>query len=427
MKIRLLTTLTAALLAITVWANGTEIDGIYYEFDSSTMTASVTYTGKFEYSVSTINPTSTAYTGDITIPNSVTDPFDGTTYSVTSIGARAFYYCYGLTSITIPESVTCIEDFAFKNCSGLTSVTIGNSVSSIGYYAFEDCTGLTSVTIGNSVTTIGSGAFAGCTGLTSVTIGISVTQIGSSAFLGCSGLTSITIPASVTTIGNDAFFNCYGLTGITIPSSVTSIGSTAFGRCTGLTNIKVVAGNTTYDSRDNCNAIIETESNTLIAGCMSTIIPASVTSIEDYAFYSCTGLTSITIPNSVTSIGSYVFNECTSLKDVYALHSDPDAYNCSTDACFRYTATLHVPAGCKEAYASTAPWSYFDNIMEDAEDVENKGDLNGDGAVNVGDVTTLVNMILGKAEKSDAADLNGDGAVNVGDVTTLVNMILGKQ
>ena len=97
MKIRLLTTLTAALLAINVWANGTEIDGIYYELDSSTMTASVTYTGKFEYSVSTINPTSTAYTGDITIPA-----------SVTSIEDYASYSCYGLTSITFPNSVTSI-------------------------------------------------------------------------------------------------------------------------------------------------------------------------------------------------------------------------------------------------------------------------------------------------------------------------------
>ncbi|MBR1446091.1 MAG: leucine-rich repeat protein [Alloprevotella sp.] len=97
MKIRLLTTLTAALLAINVWDNGTEIDGIYYELDSSTMTASVTYTGKFEYSVSTINPTSTAYTGDITIPA-----------SVTSIEDYASYSCYGLTSITFPNSVTSI-------------------------------------------------------------------------------------------------------------------------------------------------------------------------------------------------------------------------------------------------------------------------------------------------------------------------------
>ena len=135
----------------------------------------------------------------------------------------------------------------------------------------------------------------------------SVTSIGYSAFEDCSGLTSVTIPNSVTSIGGSAFRGCLGLTSVTIPNSVTSIVGSAFSGCSSLTTIEVESGNTKYDSRDNCNAIIETNTNTLISGCMNTVIPNSVTSIGSYAFYGCSGLTSVTIPNSVTSIGQSAF------------------------------------------------------------------------------------------------------------------------
>ena len=127
------------------------------------------------------------------------------------IGNRAFYYCTGLTSVTIGNSVTSIGNYAFYDCSGLTSITIPNSVTSIGYEAFYGCRGLTGITIPNSVTSIESGAFSGCTGLTSITIPNSVTRIGDGAFERCTGLTSITIPNSVTSIGSSAFSGCSGL------------------------------------------------------------------------------------------------------------------------------------------------------------------------------------------------------------------------
>ena len=273
--------------------------------------------------------------------------------SVTNIGDNAFYECSGLTSITIPNSVTSIGNNAFAYCSGLTSVAIGNSVMRIGDNAFRECCGLTSVTIGNSVISIGNSAFIRCNGLTSITIAESVTSIGGNAFGGCSGLTSVhitdleawckiafydvdsnplyyahhlfmndeeikdlVIPNYVRNIGNIAFIGCSGLTSITIPNSVTSIGSCAFEDCSGLTSIIVSSGNTKYDSRDNCNAIIETSSNTMIAGCKNTIIPSSVTSIGNSAFYGCNELTSITIPNSVTSIGNNAFAYCSGLTSV---------------------------------------------------------------------------------------------------------------
>ena len=146
---------------------------------------------------------SSAATGDITIPN-----------SVTSIGGWAFSNSSGLTSVTIPNSVTSIREYAFAGCSGLTSVTIPNSVTSIGEGAFAECTDLTFITIPNSVTSIGNYAFSWCTGLTSITIPNSVTSIGEWAFSGCTGLTSITIPNSVTSIGNYAFYFCKSLSSI---------------------------------------------------------------------------------------------------------------------------------------------------------------------------------------------------------------------
>ena len=265
----------------------------------------------------------------VTIPN-----------SVTSIGNEAFYGCSGLSSLTIPNSVTSIGNKAFFECRGLESLTIGSSVTSIGNEAFKRCSGLASLTIPSSVTSIGNEAFFECKGLASLTIGNSVTSIGESAFSGCSGLTTVifnaekctqmgtntnpvfktctklstlTIGKSVTTIPSYAFSGCSGLTSLTIPGSVTFIGESAFSGCSGLTSIVVDEGNTKYDSRNNCNATIETASNALILGCKSAIIPNSVTSIGDSAFSGCSGLSSLTIPNSVTSIGNSAFGGCSGL------------------------------------------------------------------------------------------------------------------
>ena len=281
--------------------------------------------------------------------------------------------------ITFDGDVRKIGDDAFIAQDRLASITLPNSVKSIGREAFASCTSLTSIIMSKNITTIEREAFEECSSLTSISIPNGVTQIEFETFKDCSSLTSVTIPNSVISVGGSSFYNCTSLTSVNIPNSVTSIYGTTFYGCVSLKSIVVEQGNPIYDSRENCNAIIETETNKLISGCNNTSIPSSVTSISQQAFIGRTSLTSILVPNSVTSIEFLAFANCTSLASIAIGSGVTDIatkafFGCTSLSTVDITATIppqiynetftncssnlkiYVPAGSLETYKTTEYW-----------------------------------------------------------------------
>ena len=382
--------------------------------------------------------------------------------NIASIGHSAFESCTGITSVSIPSSLTTLPNYLFEFCSELASVALPNNMTEIGTGAFYGCVKLASLEIPSSVTTIGNSAFQNCSSLTAIFIPKNVKSIGEGilngcsnissivvdsentvfdsrdncnailrtndlmagcsktvipngittikkqAFRGCTSLTTINFPSSLNMIESFALYGCSGLTELYIPSTLTNMQNRAIENCGNLNSIIVEEGNPTFDSRENCNALIRTANNALVLGCYITTIPNTVTEIRSNAFYNCSRLTSIDIPTSVTTIGGAVFQgsgltsvfipnsittlpyevfrECPNLKTV-TLSASVESINAwtfrdcpaltdvlilsetapTTDNSFEYTnlgnVTLHVPASSIDTYKSLEPWRSFKEIV----------------------------------------------------------------
>ncbi len=430
--------------------------------------------------------------------------------SVESIGERAFFCCEKLETISIPDSVKTIGDCAFDTCIVLNSVELGNCVESIGDWAFSGCISLESFTIPASVTSIGIGVLSFCENLAEISVSDgnsvfddrndcnvivetdtntlvvgccetvipqTVTYIGDYAFYGCEDCESISIPDSIIGIGNMAFCYCENLLSVTIGDSVASIGEDVFSYCTNLSSINVSENNSVYDSRNSCNAIIETATNELVIGCYNTTIPSTVTSIGYCAFFGCRKLESITIPDSVISIGTSAFNQCSNLVSVVISDSVESIEDCAFLGC-NNLSSVNFPNSvksiggyaffdCEKLLSVTVPHTvdfideyafgyiterekvrgfkiygydnteaeryanYYKNWFEfvslgevptEKPDVA-LGDVDLDGSITVADVSVIQRYLAQIVELSDAslnvADTDKDGSITIADASRI--------
>lgn len=349
------TLLTAALLSlcISVSAYDFTVDDLYYNIVSlEDLTCEITYGDKVDEYHGT-------YSGDIVIPETVT--YNNKTLTVVKIGEKAFSYCSGLSSVTIPQTVTSIEERAFFACPSITKIIIPNSVTYIGDSTFFGCGSLSEIVfedgneilewednskyicgifngcpmdslyigrnfkdisynnyelfegssvkkikVGNTVTKIDNSSFSECKELTEISLGNSITEIGFEAFWCCENLTNISLGNSVKTIGERAFSYCEKLTEVSIPNSVTNIARQAFIGCTNLAEISwgnsvIEIGNQAFNDCKNLTEIS---------------IPNSVITIGSGVFIGCGNLGRVSIGNSVTTIGSNAFNNCGKLTEI---------------------------------------------------------------------------------------------------------------
>ncbi|MBO4814042.1 MAG: leucine-rich repeat protein [Muribaculaceae bacterium] len=411
--------------------------GYQYNFDGPP-----TYNG--DTTQLTLEGSNKTFQGVFTIPESIAG------YPVTQIGGGCGGSCQ-LSGLVIPNSITYWLFEVFSSCPNLTSVVLGDNITRLEE-CFQACPNLHSITFGenfnlafSSFTDSYSGSSQNFNAATDITWNAINGKVEEKYF---PNLQTLTLGQKVQVLPND-FMQATQITSLAIPASVKTIGEGAFVGSNKLESITVASGNTKFDSRNNCNALISTSTNELLLGCVNTVIPSTVVAIGDKAFWK-NPLTEVTLPESVTKIGNYAFADCRNLKQVqlnegltsigfrafyycdkieeivlpqsvseysghgfYGCTSLKRIYVCNPRPVPIYddmflgvdmdTCVLYVPKGSLATYWAATGWNEFKNIVEfDPAGGENpeplKGDVNGDGKVNVSDVTALINIILGVHE-----------------------------
>jgi len=337
-------------------------------------------------------------------------------YNVYGIGNYAFGYFSGLTSVTISDNVTNIGDCAFSGCKGLTSVVISNSVTTIGKSVFSGCSSLTSLTMGNKVTTIGENAFSGCSSLSSLVLPNNLSTIEKSAFAGCSSLTSLTMGNKVTTIGENAFSGCSSLSSLVIPNSVKTIGAKAFFGGASLTSL--IIGN--YIRNINSQAFADCEKLTEVF-CYAETVPSTYSDAFNNSY-----IEYATLHVPAASLEAYkAATPWSGFKNIVPIDGEtPIVEKCATP-------TITYANGKVRFACETEGVEYVPTVTCSPNQLQNGNEL----AIG-GTFTVSVYAVKEGYENSDTAtmtinmsqmgDLNADGQISIADVTSLVNVILGK-
>lgn len=315
--------------------------------------------------------------------------------TVNSIGSYAFYHCNSLKTVNIEDLESwCKVNFGVYSgetyanplhlgsslyVSGKlqTDIIIPTSIEQINYLAFYGCGSIESVSFHDKVKEIGRQSFSSCPNLKEVHFFEGLKKINASAFSNDSAIASVIFPQSLLEIGPKAFYGCTSLENVNIPKEVKILGSeydytcgyNVFAGCNRLKSIIVEEGNSVFDSRSNCNAIIETKNNKIITGCVGTTIPNDITEIGNYAFLDISDLHYLSIPSNIKRLGNSSFRNC-DLKAVWSYIENPyqiyDVFGYSdTNGNHRNTtATLYVPTGTKAKYEQLRDWCYFPIIEE---------------------------------------------------------------
>ncbi|MDD5924514.1 MAG: leucine-rich repeat protein [Clostridia bacterium] len=313
---------------------------------------------------------------------------------ITDIAAQAFGGCSNIETLTIADTVTTVGSGAFGGCTGLVSVDMGNGVTTLSDSLFGGCQKLVSFVIGDGLTALPNAMFGGCTSLKTVTLGNNIKTIGDNNFGGCSSLESFVIPDSVTSIGTNNFSGCNSLTSLTIGSGLQSIGDKLAGGAK-LTSITISPQNTSFVLEDNL--LLTADGKELIKATVqstgtipdtvetirgyafeytnvtSVVIPSSVKSIGEDAFYYSDKLTSVVISDGVTTIGDGAFYGCSNLTSVEI----PSSVTSIASNAFSYCSSDLVISGEPGSYAESYCNSKGITFESSTSEVKASGDYNG--------------------------------------------------
>ena len=381
------------LLPMMAMADAVKINGIYYNLIEKAKEAEVTH-GNWSTTSSTLNDG--RYSGSIEIPSTI--EYEGTTYTVTSVGYEAFASCDQLELVVLPNSINSIGNRAFSFCKKLYSINLGSNLSVIGQFSFSNCESLTSIRIPGSVNTIDVCAFYNCFNLVSAEICDGVQYIGQESFENCTSLTSISIPNSVVAIQGFAFNGCSALLKAMIGSGIKLIRSQAFAKCAVLTDVYCYAENAPTTASD---AFQNSYPNYITLHVPAASVDLyketepwknfkSIVGLEDPATEKCSTPTIQVVDGKLKFVCE---TEGVTFKTTYKI-VDSDNNAEGDELVVGGTATCQVSVyATKEGYADSDAATTNITIAWGK-----KGDVNADGEVNVGDIVTTTNIMAGKDE-----------------------------